>query len=201
MGEPLRYVITDWHQLKNIKSNNSNQLSVRVADLLQSDILTGLRIQIYHEDYGPLYAAVLNASGSIVTEVNDNVVTEPSTEYILAELYKWGFIVEFEQALHLPQGQLDFLAELKTLGYDKIRILNVWHIEHGVKQFKPYIIVFNVEQNPVWLNNGYAASESEFMGALKNGSAVNISATTKANMWSWGFLYGYVMNIDDILNN
>lgn len=200
MGEPLRYVITDWHQLKNAKSNNSRALSIKVADLLQSDILTGLRIQVYHDDYGPLYAVVLNAQGSIVTEINNNMVIEPTTEYILSELHKWGFIIEFEQALYLPQGQLDFLAELKDLGYDKLRMLNVWHIENGIKQFKPYIVVFNVTQNPTWLNNGYAAAESELLGALKNGSAVNISATSKANIWSWGWLT-FVADIDDILNN
>lgn len=196
----LRYSITDWHQLKGARSNNSNQLSIRVADLLQSDILTGLRIQVWHPDYGPLYTIVLNAQGSLVTEVNDNIVTEPTTEKILAELYKWGFIITFDQQLNLPQGQLDFLAELKNLGYDKLRYLNVWNIEHGVKIFRPYIIVFNITNHADWLNNNYAASETEFMGALKDGSAVNISATSKANIWSWSFLPGYVMNIDDILN-
>jgi hypothetical protein len=200
MGEPLRYTITDWHQLKNVKSNNSRDLSIKVADIIQSDILTGLRIQVYHEYFGPLYCCVLNAQGTLVTEVNNNMVVEPSTEDILAELHKWGFIVEYNQALHLPQGQLDFLAELKTLGYDKLRILNVWKSEYGKQVYKPYIIVFNVEQNPNWLNNSYAASEKEFMESLRDGSAVNISATSKANVWSWGWLT-FVANIDDILNN
>jgi hypothetical protein len=199
MGDTLTYSITDWHQLKNVKSNNSRDLSIKVADLLHSNVLTGLRIQVYHTEYGPLYAVVLNAQGTIVTEINDNMVVEPSTEDILAELHKWGFEVQFNQQLNLPQGQLDFLAELKDLGYDKLRILNVWTMQNAIKTFTPYIIVFNVAQNPDWINNGYAASEKEFLNSLKNGSAVNISATSKANIWSWGWLT-FVANIDDILN-
>ncbi len=199
MPEPLRYEITDWHQLKNVKSNNSRELSIRVADLLHSDVLTGLRIVVYHNNYGPLYTCVLNAQGSIVTEINDNIVVEPSTEEILAELHKWGFIVEFNQKLNLPQGQLDFLAELKNLGYDKLRWLTVQSTKHNVIDAKPYIIVFNVTNHADWLINTYAAPEQEFLKALKDGSAVNISATSKANAWSWNWLIGYVMNIDDIL--
>ena len=199
MGDVLRYSITDWHQLKNVKSNNSRLLSIKVADLLHSNVLTGLRIQVYHEQYGPLFVCTLNAQGTIVTEVNNNIAVEPTNEQLIAELNKWGFDVVFDQKLHLPQGQIDFLSELKQLGYDKLRVLNVWTMHNAIKDFKPYIIVFNVSDNPTWLNNGYAASEQEFLSALKNGSAVNISATSKANVWSWGWLT-FVANIDDILN-
>lgn len=200
MGEPLRYSITDWHQLKGIQSNNSRLLHIAVADLIQANILTGLRIQVKHEQYGPLYTVVLNAQGSIVSEVNNNVVAEPTTDEILAELNKWGFIVEFDQKLNLPQGQVDFLTELKALGYDKLRILPVYTMRYGKKEYKPYIVVFNVTNNADWLINTYAASEQEFLKALKEGSAVNISATSKANIWSWGWL-DFVANIDDILND
>lgn len=200
MGEPLRYSITDWHQLKGIQSNNSRLLHIAVADLIQANILTGLRIQVKHEQYGPLYTVVLNAQGSIVSEVNNNVVVEPTTDEILAELNKWGFIVEFDQKLNLPQGQVDFLTELKALGYDKLRILPVYTMRYGKKEYKPYIVVFNVTNNADWLINTYAASEQEFLKALKEGSAVNISATSKANIWSWGWL-DFVANIDDILND
>lgn len=200
MGEPLRYSITDWHQLKGIQSNNSRLLHIAVADLIQANILTGLRIQVKHEQYGPLFTCVLNAQGSIVSEVNNNVVVEPTTDEILAELNKWGFIVEFDQKLNLPQGQIDFLTELKALGYDKLRILPVYTMRYGKKEYKPYIVVFNVTNNADWLINTYAASEQEFLKALKEGSAVNISATSKANIWSWGWL-DFVANIDDILND
>ena len=196
-----RYSITDWHQLKGIQSNNSRDLSIKVADLIQADILTGLRIQVYHSQYGPLYTVVLNAQGSLVTEVNNNIVVEPTTEEILAELNKWGFIVEFDQKLNLPQGQVDFLTELMTLGFDKLRILPVYSTKYGKQEYKPYLVVFNSTNNADWLVNTYGASEQEFLNSLKDGSAVNISATSKANMWSWGWLAGYVLNIEDILND
>ena len=199
MSDNYSYAITDWHQLKGIQSNNSRYLHITVADLIQADILTGLRIRVKHEQYGPLYTVVLNAQGTLVTEVNNNIVVEPTTDEILAELRKWGFVVQFDQALNLPQGQIDFLAELKTLGYDKLRILPVYTMEYGEPQYKPYIVVFNVTNNEDWLINTYAAPEKEFLNALKEGSAVNISATSKANVWSWSWLT-FVANIDDILN-
>ena len=53
MSQPLRYNISDWHRLTEVKSNNSRKLRIDVTDLIQSDILTGMTISvIYKGDVG-----------------------------------------------------------------------------------------------------------------------------------------------------
>lgn len=193
----LRYNITDWHQLANVESNNSRDLYIKVGDIIQNDVLEGLRIQVMHKTFGALYVIVLNATGSLVTVPEESQPTEPTTADILAELAKWGFDVVFEEVKYLPPGQLDFLASLKGLCFDKIRILNVKG-STGVSSV-PYLVVFNIIQNPKWLSNTYAATEKEFTDSLKNGSVINISATGKGKQWSWSWL-DFVGDIQDILD-
>lgn len=200
MSNPLSYNITDWHQLsKGVKSNTSDKLSIKIADLTQNDEITGLRLSVCHEKFGILFSYVIDAQGSIVTEINDNLVYELSTNQILSELKKYGFNITYDEKANLPSDQLDFLKELLSLGFDKLRILGVWKLVNGVKQYKHYLIVFNVKQNPAWITNTYVASFSEFTEALRNGSCVNVSATGKANRWSWNWL-DFVANIQDILD-
>lgn len=190
MGEPLRYNITDWHQLRQVVSNNSRELRIVVSDIIQQDILTGLRIQIYHSLFGPLFACVLNAQGSLITDGSD--VDDFSTERILQELAKYGFFVTYEQATVLPADQLTFLATIQNLGYDKLRILPV---KSGDVVHK-YLVVFNVAKAANWLNNMHIASYSEYTTVLQRGGAVNI--TDNAKQWSWEWL-DFVANIEDIL--
>ena len=199
MSNPLSYSISDWHQLtKDVKSNNSHLLHIGVVDLIQNNDIVGTRIYVSHETFGTLFSYVVNAKGNCISEVNDNIVYEFTTAQILAELSKYGFNIVYEQAEHLPDAQLNYLKEMLSLGFDKLRLLSVWSAKHSEKQYKPYLVVFNVEQNPSWLNNGYVASETELLASLKNGSAVNISATVRRNGWSWGWL-DFVANIEDIL--
>ncbi len=197
---PLRYNISDWRQLKNVKSNNSRDLYILVTEFMQNDKLMGLRIQVLHKAFGILFACVLNAQGSIVSEFNDNLTVELTPKQILAELKKYGFFVTYDPRNHLPGNQLEYLMTLKGLGYDKLRILNVWNTENGVKSFHWYVVAFNVKKNVEWINNGYSPSKKEFTESLKNGSSINISALSKVNRWSWNWL-DYVANIDDILED
>lgn len=200
LSQPLQYNISDWHQLSGTKSNNSRDLSISVSDIIQDSRLTGLRIQLNHKHFGVLFACVLNAQGNMITEFNDNLVVEFTPEQILAELKKYGFLITFEPKEHLPVNQIAYLMSLKEMGYEKLRILNVYTYLNGVKQFQWYVVAFNIKENPTWLNNEYSPSEKEFITALKNGSALNISALSKTNKWSWSWL-NYVANIDDILED
>lgn len=197
---PLRYNISDWHQLKDVKSNNSRSLSISVSDFIQNEYLTGLRIQVIHDSFGVLFACMLNAQGTILNEFSENLVVEFTHKQILLELEKYGFLVTYNPRESLSGSQIEYLMSLKKLGYDKIRILNVWYIENGVKLFRWYVVAFNVDKNIDWLNNGYAPNEWEFTESLNNGSAVNISAISKTNCWSWSWL-DYIANIDDILED
>lgn len=200
MENNLHYNITDWHQLVQVKSNNSRDLSIKVADIIQNDILQGLRIQVCHKTYGVLFVYILNARGSIVTNPSEGTPFELSTSEILSELAKWGFDVTYEVVKYLPQSQLAYLSTLLALNYDKLRVLGVRGNRNAeALTAKPYLVVFNIEQNPDWINNSYIATQSEFDRALQEGSAINISNTGTANAWDWSWL-NFVANIEDILS-
>ena len=200
LNMPLRYNISDWHQLAEAKSNNSRNLHIHVSDMIQSDKLTGTRISVCHDNYGVLFACVLEANGSMISKLNDETTFEFTPKQILAELEKYGFYVTYEPRTHLPGNQITYLITLKDLGFDKLRVLNVWHIENTIKVFRWCVVAFNVKENPKWINNSYAPSEDEFATSLRNGSAINISALSNTHRWSWSWL-DYVANIDDILKD
>lgn len=197
MGEPLIYTITDWHQLRNVKSNNSRDLRIIVSDIIREDILNGLRIQIYHNLYGPLFVCVLNAEGTLITTETGTETVEFTTERILQELAKYGFFVTYDQVDNLPIEQLAFLNTLMGLGYDKLRVLNVKKDKDKDITYT-YLIVFDVDKSPArWLVNTHVATYAEYTKVLQDGGAVNI--TDKADKWLWQWL-DFVANISDILD-
>ena len=200
MEMPLRYNISDWHQLTEVKSNNSRDLFITVGDFVQDKRLSGTRIQIVHKSFGVLFACVVNAQGSMISELEENVVYELTPKQILLHLQVFGFLVTFDPQKHISKNQIEFLKTLRGLGYDKLRVLNVWHTENGVKAFNWYVVAFNIKPNPDWINNGYSPSEKEYSTALQNGSAINVSALSKEKHWDWSWL-DYVANIDDILKD
>ena len=194
----LRYEISDWHQLVKAKSNNSDQLYITVGDIVQNDTLTGLRIQLQHRAFGTLFACVRNASGAIVTPPNSETSENISDDQIIAELAKYGFHIVYTYPQHLPSAQLEFLITLKALQFDKIRTLTVRSYKNGVEVRNSFIVAFLADVNSKWLSNTYAPTKSEYMTALENGSAFNISQTATAHEWDWSWLT-FVANIDDIL--
>lgn len=196
---PLRYSITDWHQLPNCLSNNSRDLHLNVTDFIQDSRLSGLRIAVNHIQYGTLFAYIVDASGTIITDpVNDDYAI--TNEQLLAELAKFGFNVEYVEQAHLSGGQLDYLMTLQKLGYDKLRLLDVSSMSYGSTIHKTYVVAFNIAQNPNWLLNTYCASSTEFTEALMNGSAINLTEISKTHNYTWNWLT-YVANIDDIITD
>ena len=198
MSNPLRYEIVDWHQAVDARSNNDADLRIKVTDFINDDRLTGLRISVVHPSFGVLFTCVLNAHGTFISEINENISYELTTDQILSALAKYGFIIVYKQKSELPADQLAYLETLLNLGFDKLRILSVYTVEFGEKKYKPYIIVFNVKDNPKWLDINYTAPYYEFTDSLAKGSAVNLSATSMVKSWSWGWL-NFVANISDIL--
>ena len=195
----LRYRISDWHQLPQCKSNNSRDLSLRVEDLVQNDILTGTKISVEHTDFGTLFATVIGAKGNLVSEnFADHVYNLPN-EAIFSELYKFGFVVEYREETVLSAEQIEYLETLQKAHYDKIRFITVEHTVKSIITKETMIVCFLVEQNPDWLNNTYNPTYKEYTDALLNGSAVNISKISNIENYSWDWLFGKVMSIDDIL--
>ena len=196
----LKYRISSWDQLSRCKSNNSRDLSIRVEKLIQNDILTGTKISVLHTDFGVLFATVIDANGNLVSEDFKDHVFTLSTEDILSELYKYGFIVYYNEEAHLSSEQIAYLNIVKQLLFDKIRFISVNHKVAGIDTKETMIVVFNIEQNPNWLHNTYSPSWAEYSEALANGSCMNISNVSETYHFRWDWLYGKVMAIQDILD-
>ena len=206
MEYPLRYNISSWRQLPQCLSNNSRELSIHVSDFMGHHGLRGFRISVDHTMFGTLFACVLNASGSIITPVmgyerpEDFRSSELTTDQILGELRKYGFIITYKPRKHLGGRQLNNLMTLQGLHYEKIRLLNVWKMQNGVQAFSLKVVAFNPTAHGQWLNNAYSASEKEFLDALEDGTAINLTEISETEKYSWDWL-DYVANIDDILKD
>lgn len=196
---PLRYQISNWKQLPNCKSNNSKQLHLHVTDFIQNKDITGVRITLEHEIYGELFSYVVNASGSLVSTFDKDIKYELTTDDILTQLAKYGFLITFHSWEDLSGDQVQYLMTLQNLHFDKIRLLSVWDAPNGVKEFKLHVVAFQVEQLPDWLNAGYAPSKTEFLDALNSGYAINISAISETRNYRWDWLYNWVADIGDVL--
>ena len=198
---PLRYRISDWHQLRKCASNNSSKLHIKVSDFIQNDVLEGTLISVYHDLYGTVFAYVVGARGRMITEPYPNKVYELTTAQILEELNKYGFVVEYAPREHLSIDQLDYLRTLSSLHFDKIRTMSVWNIlPDGTKTTKQLVCAFVVDKNPNWLDNAYSPSESDFNESVADGSAMNLSLISKSQKYNWSWL-DYVANISDILRD
>lgn len=198
---PLRYNISSWTQLPQCQSNNSLSLSLHVSQILHDHRLNGTVIRVEHTDFGTLFACLVDGGGPLLSLDATNHIREFSTSEILAELRKYGFYITYNPEANLDGDQLDYLMTLDKLGFDKLRILNVYRYQQdGKVQSTPTIVAFNIKENPDWINNAYSASESEFLCALNNGSAVNISAISQEKKFRWDWLT-FVANIKDILKD
>lgn len=194
---PLRYAISDWRQASNCLSNMSRSLKIVVTDFIQDCRLNGLRLQVVHDTFGVLFAYVIDAKGGIINDTQGS--SNLSTNEILQQLSRYGFFITFREYEHLSGDQIQYLMTLSSLHFDKIRILDVWKAPLGTKEFKQYIVAFNIEQNPDWLNAGYCPSEEEFTNALTEGSAINITEISKSQNYRWDWLYNWVADIGDII--
>ena len=193
---PLTYEISKWYQLNQCKSNYSNDLSIRVSDFLNDPRLSATRITVHHNLFGDLYTVLVDASGTILNSADSVEFQTPSD--ILSSLEKFGFLVQFSQRKHLSGNQLQKLMTLQTIGFDKIRPLEVY--DSIKKVTEKYIVAFIVEKNPKWLYINYRADKSEFLSAIHFGNAMNISAISYYQDMDWTWL-DYVANISDILED
>ena len=199
--EPLRYRISNWTQLPNCLSNNSRELKIHVASFVNNPELIGLRISVEHTTMGVLFCCMLQASGSIITDEDAYGATELSPTEILAELHKFGFYITYVPMESLSDDLLSYLTTLDGLDFDKIRILSVWHYHNSEKVFENRIVAFQANPHGDWLNNGYAAGEEEFLKALDDGTAINLTDMSKTKNFRWDWLYGKVLSIEDIIRD
>lgn len=204
MSRPLHYNISNWLQLSECKSNNSADLFITVKQVIDdgSHRLQGTIILVNHNQYGTLFACLVNSKGSLLTpDPESGIIKEFSTDEICKELYKFGFDVTFEINQHLSGSQISYLITLSGLNYDKIRRLPVFEYDRlGNKVFSDYIVAFNVEQCADWLDANYVCAKKPFLEKLNDGVAVNLTHMSQTQLFDWTWLT-YVADIDDIIED
>lgn len=204
MNNPLRYNISNWLQLSKCRSNNSVDLYITVKQIIDdgSHRLQGINILVNHTQYGTLFACLIKSNGSLLTpDPESGIIKEFTTDEILAELNKFGFDVTFEINQHLSGEQISYLITLSELNYDKLRVLPVYDQDSlGNRIFSDYIVAFNVEQCPEWLDVNNVSSKRDFLTKLNDGVAVNLTYVSKTSQFDWTWLT-YVANIEDIIRD
>lgn len=197
-NKPLQYRIDSWFDLPKCLSNNSQHLHLAVSEITYDRHLQGTKIEVIHDKLGVLFAVVVEAAGSILSKMYNDQYHTFSPDEIILELAKYGFNIEFAKYKHLSADQLNYLITLKTLGFDKLRKLDVIDLKSKDCPTTTQLVVFNITNHARWLMNTYAATKGEFLEALNDGTALNISNVSNTPMFDWSWL-DYVANIDDIL--
>lgn len=195
----LQYTISSWRQLPGCMSNNSQDLRIRVADMIHQRKLQGFRITVDHPDFGVLFACVINATGDFISDSPSGDPIELDADTILAELYKFGFDITYEPAKAMSGDMIQYLMTIDGLGYDKIRRLAVVGNVDGIEQVHTHVVAFNVGKVPAnWLIAACNATAAEWYDAVTSGAALDISAMSTSNQFSWTWLTD-VVSIDDLL--
>lgn len=203
-NDKLRYEIDSWDEITGCQSNNSPKLHL-TYDVALGRSLSGQIIRVEHDDYGCLFSYVVEASGVDVSCAPNGTVFQLTTDELLMELEKYGFIVKFSKCLQLSDAQYQLLMSSQLLGMSKIRIMYVDMTEKRNRfdddyERKPYLAMFKTDKLPMWLSNGKVCSKQEFEDALAKGYAVNLTECEGGLHGNdWSFLTDKVLNVSDIL--
>ena len=210
MADPLRYNISSWYQLPKCKSNTSKDLYITVNRIIDdgSHRLMGINIQVRHNQYGTLFACLVNADGTILSrDEHSQIIQEFSVDEILAALATFGFYVTFKVNQHLSDDQIAYLKTLNGLGFDKLRRLQVYNTADTIqtaytlqRRYSEYIVAFNVAKCPDWIDIDYTCDIRLFNKAFQNSGAVNLTDLEQTKGFDWTWLT-YVADIDDIIRD
>lgn len=201
-SQRLRYEITDWSQVTECLSNNSKDLHLRYIEISDED-LEGKLILVEHAVYGILFSCLVEGEGPLLSSMDPRdrgTMHVFRLEDILMELGKFGFDIKFKKEKKLTGEQLDYLINLNGLGFEKIRMLTIVlpYVPNQPK-YRNIVVGFQVGALPKWLDNRYQCPESEYLKAMEDGTAVNLTSISKAHHFDWSFLKDYVLSINDIL--
>lgn len=204
MGKPerLRYEIHDWREISECLSNNSRDLRIRYIEIVDDD-LTGKMIMVEHNIFGTLFACLVEGDGPLLSApdpFNRHTLHLFREEEIFMELYKFGFDIRMKREKRLTGDQLDYLMTLNGLGFDKIRTITVVlpYAPHQPK-YKQVVVGFQIKGLAKWLDNTYQCPETEFLKAIEDGTAINLTSISKSRNFDWSFLKDRVLSINDIL--
>ena len=201
MANPLRYNISNWLQLTECKSNTSADLYITVKQIIDdgSHRLMGTAILVQHNQYGTLFACLVNADGTLLSkDKHSEIIWEFTTDEVTKILATYGFDVTFHINQHLSGDQISYLITLSELGFDKLRKLLVYY--SNTKKYSEFLVAFNVDKCPQWIKNDYTCSAKEFVDALQYSGAMNLTDLKQTKGFDWTWLT-YVADIDDIIED
>ena len=116
--KPRYYAIDNWQQATNCISNTDSSLKIRYTQFVNSHILEGGRIQVVHPEFGVVFAAFTEATGTFVDYDSDAFL---STTEILKGLRQLGFDIKFKTNPKLNNSTLEYLKSAVNLGYTTVR--------------------------------------------------------------------------------
>lgn len=192
--KPLQYRISDISQLPECLSNNSRDLSISVSNMINSSTLTGKRVSVNHSVYGTLFAYIIDAAGTIISDIQPEGMSIPD---MLVELKRFGFLIEWVNWPQLSGKQLSALGGiLQTFPTSKLRWIGVYD---GRGRATNHIVAFDYSRLSDWLDAAFVVSERDFKQALLDGSCIEVSKVLDIEHTDWSWLKGWVANIEDIL--
>lgn len=144
---------------------------------------------------------MIKGSGSLISPNNEKGVPIPflSTEEILEQIEKFGFIVKYDLKSNLPGPVISYLSTLYNIGYDKITQLVVKtkgpkDSSYIMKQVT--VVMKSCEETIPLMKFGKVISEAQFNRSLARNNIINV--TNEPNMvWDW---VTQMYNISDILD-
>lgn len=190
----LRYTISDWRQARKCLSNTSRKLHIEVAEYVQNADIVGLQLAVKHELYGYLFVTTIRCTGNIL----DPDIPDLSNEDILQQLARFGFLITYVPEANLKGSQLDCLANLQEIGFDKITRVTVMRREDNHRSKYKAIVAFKSADNTDLIPFDYVISALDFTCRLDKGTVFNLNEISYNEQFDWTWLKSTV-NIEDIL--
>lgn len=144
---------------------------------------------------------MVKGEGSLISETTEAGVPIPflTTQEILQQLSKFGFIIKYDLKNNLPGQVISYLSELYNLHFDKINVVNIRtsYKENGYYVFKPQVIVMkSCEATVGFMKYEETLTQSEFNELLNLNVVMNVT-DEPGMVWDW---VTHLFNIADILD-
>lgn len=163
--------------------------------------LNGLVLSVNHTSYGVLFAAMIKGTGDIISEEDEFGEPIPflTSDEILAQLEKFGFIIKYDVKSNLPTNVIAYLSTMYNLGYQKINRVNVRlrNIDGNYYNRPTVILMKDVSENADLLRFNISIRADNFNKKLDAGIIINISNELEPNSWDW---LKYMSNLSDLLD-
>ena len=142
---------------------------------------------------------MIKGTGRLISDTDEDGVVIPflTTEEILKQIQKFGFIVEYNVRANLPGPVISYLMTMLNLGYVKITRIGVRTLNSDGSVYirSTVILMKDAPETLDLLRFDEVITISEFMHKLDLNVVVN--ATNEPGMnWDW---LTYMANIEDLL--